>query len=142
MSVLAAAAATTSQQCAALGPEIDAIRTTSWSSPSSANTSSSVRANSVLSLNRAAVMSAGFSAEPNAGIIWRSPASVCGAKGGRVRPPRTAASANTTPDPPEIDSTPTVLPFGSRPCPNSFARSTMGSTSSTSMMPHWRIAAR
>jgi hypothetical protein len=87
-------------------------------------------------------MSAGFSGEPKAGTSLRILASVSGAKGGIVRPPRTAASANTTPDPPEIDSTPTELPFGSRPCPNSLARSTMGSTSSTSMMPHWRMAAR
>ena len=93
LSVLAVAAAAISAAVAALLPEIDAIRMTSWSIPGSSRTTSSVREKSVESLKTAAVISAGFSAEPKAGTSLRILASVSGANGGSVRPPLTAASS-------------------------------------------------
>ncbi len=110
--------------------------------PESASTMSSVLVNSDMSLKTPAVTSAGLSTEPNEGITLRRAASVASENFGKVSPARTPRSANTMPEPPEIDSTPTVLPRGRRPCANSLAMSTIGSTSSTSMRPDWRMAAR
>ena len=73
------------------------------------------RVSIVMSLKTLAVTSAGFSTEPNAGMIFRSAACVASENGGSTRPPVVARSANTMLDPPEIDSTPIRGPFGRRP---------------------------
>ena len=109
----------------------------------SASTTSSAPVNTRMSLKNAGgdVGRVLGRAERRHHLAQRAPASrrrTAAASGRRARPRRRRRCSSR----PRSTARPPRCPCGRRPCANSLAMSTMGSTSSTSIRPDWRRAAR